>query len=261
MEKTFEELPILIDGEDKSSPLKNRLRKNYQHLRKWAKKSQTNCFRIYDRDIKEYPAAIDFYAGKLCVHYFADDDKIEALSQHTLQALCSLFDITEEKIYERRRFKRNKTEQYEKRADEKEFFTISEHGALFKINLLDYLDTGLFLDHRTTRQIVASFVKNKRLLNLFAYTCAFSVHAALAGASFTKSVDMSNTYTAWGKENFILNGIPLDHHEIIRADCLKFMEEEIAAKACYDIIVLDPPPYLAQKRWIDSLIFKMIMST
>ena len=90
-----------------------------------------------------------------------------------------------------------------------------EYGVKFKVNLLDYLDTGLFLDHRETRKMVASYSQGKRVLNLFAYTCAFSVHAAAAGAAFTKSVDMSNTYTAWGKENFILNSLSLKNNEIV----------------------------------------------
>jgi len=242
------ELPYLVDGEDKSSPLKNRIRKNYQHVRKWAKRSQTNCFRIYDRDIKEYPVAIDFYDGRFCVHYFAYDEDISTLEHETQMALSSLFQTKPSSIYARTRIKRQKVEQYEKRGEDKDFFTVIEHGVKFKVNLVDYLDTGLFLDHRHTRQMVASLVKDKRLLNLFAYTCSFSVHAALAGAAFTKSVDLSNTYTAWGKENFSLNSIPLAHHEIIRADCLKYLDGEIAARTCYDVIVLDPPTLSRSKK-------------
>ena len=122
----------------------------------------------------------------------------------------------------------------------------------FKINLVDYLDTGLFLDHRETRKLIASLAAGKRLLNLFAYTCSFSVHAALAGASYTKSVDLSNTYTDWGRDNFLLNSIPLTHHEIIRADCLKFVDEEIASGATYDLIVIDPPT-LSRSKKMDQL--------
>ena len=123
-----------------------------------------------------------------------------------------------------------------------------EYGAKFWINLNDYLDTGLFLDHRETRKMVASLANNKRLLNLFAYTCSFSVQAALAGALFTKSVDMSNTYTDWGVQNFRLNELSLENHEIVRADCLKFMEEEIYSGANYDIIVIDPPTISRSKK-------------
>lgn len=241
-------LPSVVDGEDKSSPLKNRIRKNYQHIRKWAKRSQTDCFRIYDRDIKEYPVVIDFYAGCFCVQYFAYDEDHSDLKEATVNALCSIFGTTAESIYERTRIKRTKTQQYEKLGEEKEFFTVIEYGVKFKINLLDYLDTGLFLDHRETRQLVASLSKGKRVLNLFAYTCSFSVHAALAGASFTKSVDLSNTYTAWGRENFMLNALSLKNNEIIRADCMKFLDEEILSATPYDIIIIDPPTLSRSKK-------------
>jgi 23S rRNA G2069 N7-methylase RlmK/C1962 C5-methylase RlmI len=113
------------------------------------------------------------------------------------------------------------------------------------VNLKDYLDTGLFLDHRETRKMVASISKGKRLLNLFAYTCSFSVQAASSGACFTKSVDMSNTYTEWGKDNFLLNGLSLKNNEIVRADCLKFLDYEMGE---YDIIVIDPPTISRSKK-------------
>jgi 23S rRNA (cytosine1962-C5)-methyltransferase len=117
-----------------------------------------------------------------------------------------------------------------------------------KVNLHDYLDTGLFLDHRETRQIVASLARGKRVLNLFAYTCAFSVQAACAGAAYTKSVDLSNTYTAWGRENFLLNSLSLNNNVVVREDCLKFLDEEIASRLKYDIIVIDPPTISRSKK-------------
>ncbi len=245
-------LPSLADGEDKNSPLKNRIRKNYQHVRKWAKRSMTDCFRIYDRDIKEYPLVIDFYAGRFCVQYFSydreNDEPPSHLQDETEQALCSLFGMSPDSIYQRTRIRRKKTEQYEKIGEEKEFFTVYEYGAKFKINLLDYLDTGLFLDHRETRRMVASISKGKRVLNLFAYTCSFSVHAALAGAHYTKSVDLSNTYTAWGIDNFILNSLSLKNNEVVRADCLKFLDDEIRSGVKYDIIIIDPPTISRSKK-------------
>lgn len=248
------DLPIIADGEDKSSPFKNRIRKNYRHIRKWAKRSNTDCFRIYDREIKSYQLAIDFYAGRFCVHYFSrsrdNPDPSAELVEETNQALCSIFATTTDSIYWRNRIRRKKIHQYEKVDETKEFFTVQEYGAKFKVNLLDYLDTGLFLDHRETRRLVASVCKDKRVLNLFAYTCSFSVHAALAGASFTKSVDMSNTYTAWGRENFILNSIPLKNHPIVREDCLKFLNQEHHAGIKYDVIIIDPPTISRSKKML-----------
>ncbi|MBS0623894.1 MAG: class I SAM-dependent methyltransferase [Verrucomicrobia bacterium] len=245
-------LPSLLDTEDKNCILKNRIRKNYQHLRKWAKRTHTDCFRIYDRDIKEYPVAIDFYAGRFCVQYFSydreHDETPPSLQQATNQALLSLFGVNKEAIYERTRIRRKKVEQYEKVADEDDFFIVYEYGVKFKVNLLNYLDTGLFLDHRETRQRVASLCQGKRLLNLFAYTCSFSVQAAVAGACYTKSVDMSNTYTSWGRDNFTLNQLPLQDHDIVRADCLKFLDEAVQKKERYDVIVIDPPTLSRSKK-------------
>lgn len=245
-------LPIIADGEDKSSSLKNRIRKNYRHIRKWAKRTETNCFRIYDREIREYPLAIDFYDGRFCVHYFVrrhdDEDLPQELCSEVERALCSLFETTPDSIYWRSRIKREKYEQYEKANESKEFFPVLEYGVKFWVNLIDYLDTGLFLDHRETRKLVAAAAKGKRLLNLFAYTSAFSVHAAAAGALFTKSVDMSNTYIAWGRNNFILNNLSLKNNLLVRADCLKFLDEEICSREKYDIIVIDPPTLSRSKK-------------
>lgn len=236
------DLPVILDNEDKSSLLKNCIRNNYRHVRKWAKRTSTNCFRIYDRDIKEYPLAIDFYAGRFCLHGFSfsqDGDGLkETLRQEAEDVLSSLFGAKSDSFFWRVRKKREKVEQYEKVGESKEFFPVLEYGVKFWVNLTNYLDTGLFLDHRETRKYVSSLAKDKRVLNLFAYTCSFSVHAAMGGARSTKSVDLSNTYTAWGRDNFLLNGIPLDLHLIIRADCLKFLESE---RGVYDIIIIDPP--------------------
>ena len=245
-------LPVIIDGEDKSSPFKNRIRKNYRHLRKWAKRTQTDCFRLYDKEVRGYPLAIDFYAGRFCVHYFLrshdNDEPPLALVEEVNQTLSSIFATTSESIFWRTRIKREKTEQYEKIDDSKEFFVVHEFGIKFRVNLLNYLDTGLFLDHRETRKMVASMAQGKRVLNLFAYTCSFSVHAAAAGAAFTKSVDMSNTYTLWGRNNFIQNALPLKNNPIIRADCLKFLDEEILSGTRYDIIIIDPPTLSRSKK-------------
>lgn len=245
-------LPLIADEEDKDSALKNRLRNTYRHLRKWAKRTQTNAFRIYDREIREYPLAIDFYAGRFCVHYFApskeDEEAPQELHDEVALALSSLFGAKPKDIFWRTRIKREKVQQYEKQLASKAFFSIFEYGVQFYVNLLDYLDTGLFLDHRETRQLVAAASKGKRLLNLFSYTAAFSVHAAVAGSTFTKSVDMSNTYTGWAKNNFLLNKLPLKNHQLVRADCLKFLQEELLTRTQYDVIVIDPPTISRSKK-------------
>ncbi|HAB98338.1 MAG TPA: SAM-dependent methyltransferase [Parachlamydiales bacterium] len=245
-------LPNILDGEDKTSAFLNCIRKNYRHVRKWAKRTSTNCFRIYDRQMHHYPLAIDFYAGRYCIQYFSMHrdypDPPESLVEEVEKGLHSLLGADPQLIYWRNRVRRAKTQQYEKADEAKEFFPVLEYGVQFQINLLDYLDTGLFLDHRETRHLVALASKGKRVLNLFAYTCSFSVHAAMSGALFTKSVDMSNTYTDWGRENFLLNNLPLRTNPIVRADCLKFLDEEILSKTTYDLIVIDPPTISRSKK-------------
>lgn len=245
-------LPTIADGEDKSSPLTNRIRNNYRHVRKWAKRSGTNCFRIYDREIHQYPLAIDFYAGRFCTHYFSRKEEGDLVPPHIEQevgkALHTLFGIDPKEIFWRTHRKRKETRQYEKIGEYKEFFTVLEYGVKFKVNLIDYLDTGLFMDHRETRKMIASTSQGKSLLNLFAYTCSFSVHAAAAGATFTKSVDMSNTYTQWGRDNFTLNALPHKNNVVVRADCLKFLDDEIRSGVKYDLIVIDPPTISRSKK-------------
>lgn len=244
-------LPTLADGEDKSSSLGNRIRKNYRHLRKWAKRTETDAFRIYGSEMREYPFFIDFYAGKFYVQYLSkrsEDDPPQSLFEEVYEVISRIFGVGERQIYWRVRSKKKETRQYEKVGHRKEFFVVREYGALFKVNLSDYLDTGLFLDHRETRQLVAKACRGKSLLNLFSYTCAFSVQAALGGALFTKSVDMSNTYTEWGRENFLLNRISLKNHPVVRADCLKFLDDELKSRERYDLIVIDPPTISRSKK-------------
>ena len=245
------ELP-LIESEDKSSALANCIRNNYRHIRKWAKRTCTNCFRLYDREIHHYPLAIDYYAGRFLIHYFAKGRTAEEvpleLVNEVHKVLDHLFGVSPKLIFWRTRAKHKESRQYEKRGFSKDFFTVMEYGVHFKVNLKDYLDTGLFLDHRETRHLVASFAKDKKLLNLFAYTCAFSVHAALAGASFTKSVDLSNTYLDWAEDNFLLNGSTPEKNEIVRDDCLKFLDQEVRHKTKYDLIVIDPPRISRSKK-------------
>lgn len=240
------ELPEIANGEDKSSAFVNCIRNSYRHIRKWAKRTNTNCFRIYDRELYHYPMAIDFYAGRYAVHYFSQDSESEppeAVVQEVEKALWDTFRAAPENIYWRSRIRRKKYEQYEKQDEQKEFFTVLEYGVRFKVNLVDYLDTGLFLDHRETRQLVAKQAAGKSLLNLFSYTAAFSVQAAYHKASYIKSVDMSNTYSDWALDNFKLNN--LNPHDVLRADVMRFLEHE---EQKYDIIVIDPPTISRSKK-------------
>jgi 23S rRNA (cytosine1962-C5)-methyltransferase len=245
-------LPEIANGEDKSSPFINCIRNSYRHIRKWARRTSTNCFRIYDRELYHYPLAIDYYDGRYCVHYFSADRESIEPPEHVVQevegTLHTLFKVNPEQIFWRSRIRRTKHQQYEKKDILGDFFTVQEYGVIFNVNLVDYLDTGLFLDHRETRQQVAAHAMGKRVLNLFSYTASFSVHASVHGALFTKSVDMSNTYSEWARDNFDLNNLSSRNNEIVRADCLKFLDEEIHARAKYDIIVIDPPTISRSKK-------------
>lgn len=241
----------LFDGEKKTA-LAEKIQENYLRIRDWAIRSKTDCVRLYDRELPAYPLAIDYYAGRFCLHYFSPSRRDEEPAGHVVkeaeEALSTLFRISPRAIYWRTRAKQKPTRQYEKEGASKEFFVGCEYGVKFNINLVDYLDTGLFLDHRETRQIVSKAAEGKRLLNLFAYTCSFSVQAAVAGATFTKSVDMSNTYVTWGRENFTLNSISQKNHPIVRADCLRFLDDEIKSGIKYDVIVIDPPTISRSKK-------------
>lgn len=231
-------LPSISDGEDKSEPFANSLRNHYRHIRKYAKRTKTNCFRICNQDV-----AIDYYAGTFLVHQFAGHSKRS--EEEIEKALFLIFKASPQEIVWKTRTKTKETRQYEKMDSTKEFFQVMEYGVKFWVNLNDYLDTGLFLDHRETRQMVSELAKNKRLLNLFSYTASFSVHAAMKGASFTKSVDMSNTYSDWARENFLLNDLSLKNNLVVRADCMKFLNDE---KELYDVIVIDPPTMSRSKK-------------
>lgn len=241
-------LPSLSPADPHPSEIEKEIRENYQKIYPWAAQTKTDCFRLYEGKV----LIIDLYSGRFCIQYLAptrnQPEPSEALVKETEALLKKLFNAKPSSIYWRSRTKAKETRQYEKADESKEFFTAHEYGVKFKINLKDYLDTGLFLDHRETRQLVASISKGKRLLNLFAYTASFSVHAAIAGAALTKSVDMSNTYCDWARDNFNLNRIPLKNHPIVRADCLKFLNDEVRSGAKYDIIVIDPPTISRSKK-------------
>jgi 23S rRNA (cytosine1962-C5)-methyltransferase len=248
-------LPEILNPEDKSSPLGNCIKNNYRHLKKWAKRTNTDCFRIYDREICHHPIAIDIYAERFCVHYFSKDrletEPLEEYKNEIDTLLNSIFGVSKERIFWRTRTKTKTTRQYEKQNDFQDFFVVHEYGVKFLVNLIDYIDTGLFLDHRETRKLSSSFAKGKKVLNLFSYTASFSVHAAMNGASYTKSVDMSNTYSSWARENFKINGLNQKNNEIVREDCLKFLKIESASKNKYDLIIIDPPTISRSKKMVE----------
>lgn len=231
---------------------KNRLLKNYQQIQKWARQQGLECYRIYDADLPEYAVAIDLYNTHVHVQEYQMGKTVdEKLAQkRLLQAVYHIAEVLAvkyEHIHIKTRQRQKGDSQYQRQAITDKFHVVKEHDALFYVNFDDYLDTGLFLDHRKMRQIVAKAAKGKTLLNLFSYTCSASVHAALMGAQVV-SVDMSKTYLDWGKRNFHLNKLNIDQHVFIQADCFTWLKEAVKARKQFDVIFLDPPTFSNSKR-------------
>ena len=228
--------------------LANRVRKNARHLGKWAKREHVTCWRVYDRDIPELPLTVDSYDGALVVNDYRaferDPDEEEAWLDAAVAAVKDAMSATEVFVKRRERLAHHGAgQQYERQADRGAWRVVHEAGHKFRVNLSDYVDTGLFLDHRITRQRAAA-EPARTMLNLFAYTGAFSVHAAAAGMQ-TTTVDMSNTYLDWAGENLKLNGLS---SELVRADVLQFLADARQAGRRWDLIVVDPPTFSNSKR-------------
>lgn len=228
----------------------NRIRKNLRKLQPWLKKAETSAYRVYDADLPEYAAAVDIYDGRLHVQEYAAPKTIpEETTQKRLRELLSavahVFAVPQKQIALKTRQRNKGLQQYEKIRDDGEFFIVVEGPAKFLVNLHDYLDTGLFLDHRPLRRILYEQASGKRFLNLFCYTASATVLAALGGASQSISIDMSNTYLEWAGRNFALNSINEERHQLVQADCLKWLNE---CRQGFDLIMLDPPTFSNSKR-------------
>jgi len=245
--------------------LKNRLEKRYKHLRKWAKRNNITCYRIYDKDIPEIPLAIDFYQLEIntteqyFIHIYLYErpyeksfESEEIWLNSMCKIICEVFNIEENHIIKKYRKRQRGIEQYEKNIDEKKLEGIAfEQDLRFKINLSNYLDTGLFFDHRPLRKIVRESCAGKSVLNLFCYTGSFSVYAAAGGASSIDSVDLSNTYLDWAKENFKINGLENRKNDnFIRKDTFEFLAE---TNKKWDLIILDPPTFSNSKKMEGTL--------
>lgn len=236
----------------------NRLQKVYKHLSKSAKNQNITCYRIYDHDLPEFPLCIEKYEDYVYVaeyrrNHTLSDEQYQAWHEESKKVISKVLKTPIEKIYTKlRKRKTDKLDQYQKTNFSKEEFIVKENGHSFYVNLSDYLDTGLFLDHRTTRKMVQEKSMNKSVLNLFSYTGSFSVYAANGGASKVTTVDLSNTYINWAKRNFELNELKDEtKYEFIVADVLQYLFK-VDANA-YDIIVMDPPTFSNSKKMNDIL--------
>ncbi len=234
----------------------NRLKKNQRKLDGWRKKSGISCYRLYDADIPEYAVAVDIYDQSIYVQEYAPPNTIsEKVARERFgeikQAVKEFSANFRGKIHYKERRRQKGDSQYERLNDgPSDTIHVSEGNAQFEVNLSDYLDTGLFLDHRPVRGLIGEMVKGKSFLNLFCYTAAASVQAAMAGASHSLSIDMSNTYLDWAQRNFDLNSLRSSKHQLLRADCVKWLEIE---GELYDVIFLDPPTFSNSKK-MDSVL-------
>ena len=232
----------------------NRLQKNIKKIEKWAKQQGLDAYRLYDADLPEYNLAVDRYADHIVVQEYAapkniDENKARQRLLDAVNATLQVTGIETNKLILKVRQKQKGTNQYEKLANKGEYFYVNEYGAKLWVNLTDYLDTGLFLDHRLTRKMLGEMAQGKDFLNLFAYTGSATVHAALGKAKSTTTVDMSNTYLNWAEQNLLLNDIEGKQHKLIQADCLQWLEQ---CDRQFDLIFVDPPTFSNSKRMEDS---------
>lgn len=241
--------------QDKFTAFENRLAKVYKHIGKIARKQQLACFRVYDVDLPEFPFIIDVYKDLVYVAEYKSKHKLneeeyEGWLTTSLEIIQKVFGVEKENVFLKLRERQKGEQQYSKLKQEKKELIVDENGLSFIVNLSDYLDTGLFLDHRLTRKMVKEMSDGKRVLNLFAYTGSFSVYAASGNAKKVTTVDLSKTYINWAKRNLTYNKLYDDtKHEFIQEDVLQYLKT--IPLASYDLIILDPPTFSNSKKMED----------
>lgn len=236
----------------------NRLAKNHRHMSRWARRHRLEAWRVYDRDIPQFPFAIDLYRDQVHLQEYdtgwvMSDADYAAWRTDVQHHIAQTLNIAPNHIHHKQRRRQKGTQQYEKTGRIGEDFIVHENGRAFWVNLDKYLDTGLFLDHRNTRATVGNRASGSRFLNLFAYTGSFTVYAATGGAISSETVDLSNTYLDWAARNFALNGIATQQHQLIRADVNAYLDDAIFQGKQFDLIVIDPPSFSNSKKMPDIL--------
>ena len=249
-----ESLAVTHPSAEVAQDFANRLQKNIKKLQKWAEKQGIEAYRLYDADLPEYNLAVDRYKDHIVVQEYAapksiDENKARQRLLDAVSATLAVTGVETNKLILKVRQKQKGSQQYEKLANKGEYFYVREYNADLWVNLTDYLDTGLFLDHRLTRKMLGEMAKGKDFLNLFAYTGSATVHAALGGAKSTTTVDMSNTYLNWADQNLQLNELEGRQHKLIQADCLQWLEK---CDRQFDLIFIDPPTFSNSKRMEES---------
>ena len=244
--------------DEKIIMFRNRLAKVFRHLSKQAKRLGVSCYRVYDHDMPEFPFCIEFYDDKLYVAEYKrqhgmTDEEHENWMEKSIEIMTEVLLVSKENIFLKlRQRKPGRLGQYQKYDELQHEFVVEENGLKFIVNLSDYLDTGLFLDHRSTRQMVREQSAGKKVLNLFAYAGSFSVYAAAGGADEVVTVDLSNTYLKWAERNMQLNDFadPIKY-KFLQADVKQYLKT--ITPGYFDIIIMDPPTFSNSKRMDDFL--------
>jgi 23S rRNA (guanine2445-N2)-methyltransferase / 23S rRNA (guanine2069-N7)-methyltransferase len=239
-----------IKGSGMAEDYANRLRKNVKKLEKWARQEGIECYRLYDADLPDYNVAVDRYADWVVVQEYAPPKTVDAQKARqrlldVIAATITVLGIAPNKLVLKTRERQKGKNQYQKMNEKGEFMEVSEYNARLWVNLTDYLDTGLFLDHRIARRMLGQMSKGKDFLNLFSYTGSASVHAGLGGAASTTTVDMSRTYLEWAERNLRLNGLTGRQHRLMQADVMGWLRE---TDEQFDLIFIDPPTFSNSKR-------------
>ena len=249
---------VSVISDEIALPLRNRLTKNARHLQRWARRNDISCYRIYDADLPEFAFALDRYQSEIApeVEWYhlqeyqapatIDADTAEYRIGVATEVVRELFSIPDDRLFCKTRSRQRGPSQYQKQGSRNEFYQVREGEASLLINLSDYLDSGLFLDHRITRELVYQRSAGKTVLNLFCYTGAVGVQAGLGGASSILNVDLSATYLKWARENHLLNGLDDEtRYQFLRADIVELLNkpERFALRQAYDLIFFDPPSF------------------
>lgn len=241
------------------SEFENRLHKVDRHISKWARRQGITCYRIYDNDLTNFPLVIDRYEQAIHVaeyqrHHSLDEMQHQQWLEGCQDVIAKVLEVPRFLVFLKERKRQKGQQQYEKVDTEKHQRLVQENGLNFLVNLSDYLDTGLFLDHRNTRQMVREQAEGKDFLNLFAYTGSFTVYAAAGGAASTTTVDLSNTYLDWAQANLNVNNfgdqIGKQHH-FIKADVKQYLDTLRPRQ--FDLVVMDPPTFSNSKMMKDVL--------
>jgi 23S rRNA (cytosine1962-C5)-methyltransferase len=245
--------------EEKLQMFRNRLTKVYRHLNKQAKRLGISCWRVYDHDLPEFPFCIEIYGECLYVAEYKrrhgmTEDEHDVWMEGCIGVICELLEFQRAKVYLKlRQRKPGRLGQYQRLETAKNEIVVEENGLKFYVNLSDYLDTGLFLDHRDTRKLVKEKGAGKKVLNLFAYTGSFSVYAASADAAEVVTVDLSNTYLKWAERNMELNGFTDNKkYKFVMADVKQYLKTLPAGY--FDIVVMDPPTFSNSKKMGDDFL-------